>query len=102
MSDMFIRNVLKDERCTEYILRIILNDKELTVVDQKIQADYKNLHGRSAVLDCVARDGKGRMFNVEIQQDDEGAQPKRARYHVGIMDTNILNPGEFFDRLPES
>ena len=72
MSDILIRNVLKDERCTEYILQVILRDKKLTVVDQKIQADYKNLHGRSAVLDCVARDGTGRMFNIEIQQDDEG------------------------------
>ena len=101
MSDILIRNVLKDERCTEYILQVILRDKKLTVVDQKIQADYKNLHGRSAVLDCVARDGTGRMFNIEIQQDDEGAQPKRARYHLGLIDTNVLNPGEFFDQLPE-
>ncbi|MEI3176038.1 MAG: Rpn family recombination-promoting nuclease/putative transposase [Lachnospiraceae bacterium] len=101
MSDILIRNVLKDERCTEYILQVILGDKELTVVDQKIQADYKNLHGRSAVLDCIARDRNGRVFNVEIQQDDAGAQPKRARYHLGLVDTNVLNTGEFFDQLPE-
>ena len=96
MSDILIRNVLKDERCTEYILQVILGDKELTVVDQKIQADYKNLHGRSAVLDCIARDRNGRVFNVEIQQDDAGAQPKRARYHLGACRYKRVEYGRVF------
>ena len=39
---------------------------------------------------------------MEIQQRDEGALPKRARYHLGILDTNVLNPGEFFDELPDT
>lgn len=39
---------------------------------------------------------------MEIQQDNEGASPKRARYHSGLMDMNILNPGQDFDELPES
>ena len=38
-----------------------------------IQKDYKNLQGRSAILDCVAKDEEGRQFDVEIQQDNEGA-----------------------------
>ena len=37
-----------------------------------------------------------------IQQDNEGASPKRARYHSGLMDMNTLNPGQDFDELPES
>ena len=102
MSDILARNVLKDRECCEYILRIIMNDSMLTVLDNQVQVDYKNLHGRSAVLDCVAKSGDGRLFNVEIQQEDEGAIPKRARYHLGLMDMNVLNPGEFFDKLPET
>ena len=102
MSDILARNVLKDKECCEYILRIIMNDSMLTVLDNQVQVDYKNLHGRSAVLDCVAKSGDGRLFNVEIQQENEGAIPKRARYHLGLMDMNVLNPGEFFDKLPET
>lgn len=41
-------------------------------------------------------------YDVEIQQDNEGASPKRARYHSGLMDMNTLNPGQDFDDLPES
>lgn len=53
-------------------------------------------------MDCVVQDGDGRQFDVEIQQDAEGASPKRARYHSGLMDMNTLKTGEDFDRLPET
>ena len=39
---------------------------------------------------------------MEIQQENEGASPKRARYHSGLMDMNTLNPGESFEKLPET
>ena len=102
MSDVFMRNVLKKRECTEYVLQVIMDKKELKVVDQILQKDYKNLQGRSAVLDCVVRDSEGKQMDVEIQQDNEGASPKRARYHSGLMDMNTLNPGQNFDELPES
>lgn len=51
---------------------------------------------------CVVRDADGSQFDVEIQQDSEGASPKRARYHSGLLDMNTLNPGQDFDELPET
>lgn len=102
MNDVFMRNVFKKRECTEYVLQVIMNKKGLKITDQVLQNDYKNLQGRSAVLDCVARDDDGRQMNVEIQQENEGASPKRARYHSGLMDMNTLNPGQDFNTLPES
>ena len=101
MSDVFMRNVFKKRECTEYVLQVIMDKKDLKVIDQVLQKDYKNLQGRSAILDCVARDSEGKQMDVEIQQDNEGASPKRARYHSGLMDMNTLNPGQDFDDLPE-
>ena len=86
MSDIFMRNVLKQKECTEHILRVIMDRDDLKVLEQVLQKDYKNLQGRSAILDCVVRDGDGKQFDVEIQQENEGA---------------TLNPGEDFDELPE-
>lgn len=37
------------------------------MIDQVLQKDYKNLQGRSAILDCVARDSEGKQMDVEIQ-----------------------------------
>jgi len=97
-----MRNVFKKRECTEYVLQVIMGGKNLKVLNQVIQMDYKNLQGRSAILDCVVRDADGRQFDVEIQQDNEGASPKRARYHSGLMDMNTLHAGQDFDELPES
>ena len=102
MSDIFMRNVFKKRECLEYVLQVIMEKQDLYVIDQVIQKDYKNLQGRSAVMDCVAKDSTGKQFDVEIQQDNEGASPKRARYHSGLMDMNTLNPEQDFEELPES
>ena len=102
MNDVFMRNVFKKQECTEYVLQVIMGRKDLKVLDQVLQKDYKNLQGRSAILDCVVQDAEGKQFDVEIQQDAEGASPKRARYHSGLMDMNTLNAGQDFDELPET
>ena len=102
MNDVFMRNVFKKQECTEYVLQVIMGRKDLKVLDQVLQKDYKNLQGRSAILDCVVRDADGKQFDVEIQQDAEGASPKRARYHSGLMDMNTLDAGQDFDELPET
>lgn len=102
MSDALMRNVLKAKECAEYVLQIILENKGLHVLDVVVQQDNKNLQGRSAVLDCVAQDAEGHLFDVEVQQDNEGASPVRARFHSGLLDMNTLNPGDDFDKLPET
>ena len=102
MNDIFMRNVLKEISCTEYILQVIMNRTDIKVIDQTLQKDYKNLQGRSAILDCVAKDAENNFFNVEIQGENDGASPKRARYHCSLLDMNLLNPGDPFDSLPET
>lgn len=102
MNDAFMRNVLKVRECAEYVLQVIMEKPGLRVVDVVVQKDYKNLQGRSAVLDCVAQDTDASQFNVEVQQDNEGASPKRARFHSGLLDMNTLNSGEDFEQLLES
>ena len=100
--DMFMRNVFKQKECTEYVLQIIMGKRDLKVIDQVIQMDFKNLQGRSAIMDCVALDNKGKKYDIEIQQAGENADPKRARYYSGLMDMNTIDPGEDFTSLPES
>ena len=42
MNDIFMRNVFKDRECTEYVLQVILEKKDLKVREQIIQKDYLN------------------------------------------------------------
>ena len=102
MSDTFMRNVFKHIECVEYVLQVIMDKKDLHVVESVVQKDYKNLQGRSAILDCVARDVEDKRYDVEVQQKNEGASPKRSRYHSGLVDMNTLEAGHEFEELPDS
>lgn len=33
----------KDRKACEYVLRIIMDDEELTVIDNEVQMDFKNM-----------------------------------------------------------
>lgn len=101
MDDIFMRNVLNQPACTEYLLQIIMQNEELKLLDCMVQKDFKNLQGRSVYMDCVAQDTEKCRYDVEIQQDNGGASFKRAGYHCSLMDMHSLEPGQNFDVLPE-
>ncbi len=101
MDDIFMRNVLNQPACTEYLLQIIMQNEELKLLDCMVQKDFKNLQGRSVYMDCVAQDTEKCRYDVEVQQDNGGASFKRARYHSSLMDMHSLEPGQNFDGLPE-
>jgi len=94
MDDAFMRVVLKDMKCTEYILQIVLNKPDLRVKSQNLQMDLKNLQGRSLILNCYCTDNNGTVYNIEIQNRAQGASPLRARYHSGMIDMNIRDNTE--------
>ena len=102
MEDIFMRNVLKDSACTEYILKVIMDQDNLKLEDQILQADYKNLQGRSSILDCIALDNSGRKYNIEFQNADSGASLKRARYHGSLVDATTLETGQVPNDLPDT
>ena len=79
-----------------------MDKQNLQVKEQILQKDYKNLQGRSAILDSVVCDMEEKRYDVELQQEEEGASARRARYHSGLLDMNTLEAGQDFDELPES
>ena len=67
MDDIFMRNVLNQPDCAEYLLRTVMENKELKVLECIVQKDFKNLQGRSVSMDCVAQDIQNVRYDVEIQ-----------------------------------
>ena len=88
--------------CVELILRIIMDKEDLKVLSSQTQYAIKNLQGRSVRLDVMATDHSGRQFNIEIQREERGAVPKRARYYSSVLDSNLLLTGDEFEKLPET
>lgn len=102
LDDDFLTKVFEDIECVELLLRIILEKDDLKVIEVHTQHNMKNLQGRSARLDIFAVDSIGTAFNIEIQRSDHGAIPRRARYHSSLIDANVTEPGDEYEKLPES
>ena len=45
--------------------------------------------------------GTGRYFDIELQMDDTGELPKRARYYQGMCDLDALGKGANYEELQE-
>ncbi|MBO4578552.1 MAG: PD-(D/E)XK nuclease family transposase [Clostridiales bacterium] len=102
IDDVFMNAVFKDNKeCTELVLRIILDRKDLIVTSVKTQESLKNIYGRSLALDILAQDSEGRIYDIEFQRDSSKASARRARYHSSLMDSNYVLPGDDFEELPE-
>lgn len=103
LDDDFMSKVFEDDyRCTELLLRIIMERSDLKVEEARTQYAIKNLAGRSVRLDIYATDTAGKRYNIEVQRADRGAGAKRARYNSSILDVNSLTAGEEWDCLPET
>ena len=102
LDDDFMTKVFEDISCAELLLRIILNDEGIRVLEAHSQRGIKNLQGRSVKLDILAVDSHNREFNVEVQRSDRGAGAKRARYNSALIDANVTEPGDQYEDLNET
>ena len=100
MNNAFMNLVLENNcECTEEILRIIINRDDLFVKSVRTQKMFQGFE-RSVCLDVYAEDSEHSRYNIEIQRSNEGANPKRARFHTGMIDAHSLKAGQNFNELP--
>ena len=86
----------------EFVLKIILNTQDLTVLQTKTQFQINSIGGRSARFDVLATDSKGKHYNFEIQNANKGAIPQRARFHSAMLDSILLEKNDNYAELPET
>ena len=96
IDDDFMRCLFKDNiPLAEFVLRIITGKQDLIITDCETQKDMKRLAGaRSICLDAYGTDPDGKKYDLEIQRQEKGADPHRARYHSSVMDVENLHSGQ--------
>lgn len=103
MDDTFMTQVFSgDLECTEELLKIILKRNDLSVIKSVTQLTIGNLFGRSVRLDIYANDATGKQYDIEVQQDDSGAVPERARLNSALFDSRLTTSGEKYKEMPET
>ncbi len=103
MDDDFMCQVFDENYpCVELVLSIILGQPGIKVSRITVQHEYRNLKKHSVRLDITATDSTGRVFDVEVQRDDDGADIRRARYNSSMLDTRLLEKSQPYSSLVDT
>ncbi len=100
MTLVFDKNI----EATELLLNIILQRNDLKVLEVVAQREYKNpmAGGRSIKIDICAKDADDKIYDIEVQRSDRGADFHRARFHSSMVDTKMLKERQEFKELRDS
>ena len=101
MDDGLFEKIAEDPSVCEEMLRIMLDDNDLTVVHVIPQNSIKNLQGRSVRLDALCVNGNGNYFNIEVQKANNDDHLRRVRYNASSITANITSPGDKFKDIPD-
>lgn len=104
LDDDFMRELFRNNlELAQYVLRIIIDKPDLKLTKEETQYDLQHLFGeRSICLDVFGVDDDEQQYDIEVQRQDKGATPKRARYHSSAMDVDNLKEKQQFDQLPNT
>ena len=101
IDDVFFQKLMESKAVAQELLQVILQKKNLKVVQCAVQLSLRNIGSHSVVLDAVCRDEADNWYNVEVQKADSDDYQKRARFNMANMDTKFTEKGVPYDKLPE-
>ena len=101
LSDAFMSVALRDIPACQYVLRILTGIKDLKVCEVRSQYRVSKIESHDAVLDVLAEDETGRLFDLEIQRADTLDHARRTRFYSSMIDSNYLEKGKTYSDLPE-
>ena len=98
-DDMLMNLVFEgNHRVTELLLNVILERDDMKVFTVRTQQEFRSPFegGRSVRLDIYAEDSNGKFYDIEVQQANEGTDPRRARFNSGRIDSTMLMTSQAF------
>ena len=101
-STPFMREVFKDDKATQYVLRILTGRKDLKVQQNLTEYRISKLDTRDAVLDVIAVDEGGTFHHIEIQLADSDDHILRVRFYSAMVDSELLEKGTQYKDLPDT
>ena len=100
IDDIFMKVIFNDQHCIELLFNIIF-EEDISITKWHIQDEYRNLHGRTVIMDIVASTENGNIIDVEMERSLKNASPLRARFHASILDSSLSYVNEKWEKLPE-
>ena len=85
LSNVFMSVALNDIPACQYVLRILTGIEDLVVKEVRSQYQISKLHSHDAILDILAEDGTGKLYNLEIQRADTIDHARRTRFYGAMI-----------------
>ena len=101
LSNVFMSVALNDKTACQYVLRILTGIRDLTVREIRTQYRMAKVQSHDAVLDILAEDACGRLYNLEIQRADTIDHARRTRFYGAMIDSEYLEKGKTYAELPD-
>ena len=101
LSDTFMSVALRDQAAAQEVIRIFTGIPDLKIVSLSTQVRLPRMVSHDAILDVVAEDSSGKIYNIEVQRADNLDHAKRVRYYGAMLDTACLEKGADYEELPE-
>ena len=101
IDDLFFEVLAKNTAVCQEILRVILEDDALVVIQVITQSSERNLYGRSVRLDALCTLGDGTQCNIEVQRSNNDDHLKRVRFNAASITVKESHPGDHFKDILE-
>lgn len=85
VEDIKFREIAKSKEAIQEILRVILDEDDLIVIESIEQKDITESIFHGVILDCLCKLSTGEFVNIEMQIAFKNAPVKRMRYNQSAM-----------------
>ena len=101
LDDTFMKIALNDIEACQHVIRILMDDPSIEIVEVRSQYRISKLVSKDAVLDILAEDTQGRVYNLEIQRKTTLDHARRTRRYNAMVDAEYLEKGKEYSEMPE-
>lgn len=102
-DDFIFSCVMRNPELFLKLMQRIFPELNLTrVAKHSPQMTFLAPAGSKSVRYDVYSEINGRSFDVEMQMESRGNEPRRTRYYQCLMDEQVLHTGEDYAQLPDS
>lgn len=101
-NDFLFGKVMQDaELCKELLIlpELDIDHVEYPELQKTIKEDFE---AKGIRLDAYVNDGKGTVYDIEMQAVTSKYLPRRTRYYQSMIDLQLVNKGQDYDTLNDS
>lgn len=101
LSNVFMSVALDDIPACQHVIRVLTGIKDLIVKEIRPQYRISKITSHDAILDILAEDSKGKLYNLEIQRAETLDHARRTRFYGAMIDSEYLKKGKMYDEMPD-